>query len=146
MVDVSNSTVIDRPVKEVFAYVTNVVNDPTWHTDVIDARQASHGPIGVGTGRRTSSGCSGPHPRHDLLACRPVDLEPDRFDVLIRQLGPLVRSLPSGVACLDVGEGVHERDLSALQFPSRRRRFQRTNTGEPVPKLWVDSRSWGRVA
>ena len=49
MVDASDSIVIDRPVEQVFAYVTNVVNDPTWHTDVVEARQASDGPIGVGT-------------------------------------------------------------------------------------------------
>jgi len=39
---------------------------------------------------------------------------------------------------------------SALAFPQvtelRRRRFQRTNTGEPGPAFWVDSRSWGRGA
>ena len=49
MVDASDSIVIDRLVEEVFVYVTNVVNVPAWHTDVLEARQASDGPIGVGT-------------------------------------------------------------------------------------------------
>jgi uncharacterized membrane protein len=37
MVDVQQRIVIDRPVEEVFAYVTNVANDPAWHTEVLEA-------------------------------------------------------------------------------------------------------------
>ena len=49
MVDRSDSITIDRPVEAVFAYVTDVSNDPAWHTDVLEARKTSEGPIGVGT-------------------------------------------------------------------------------------------------
>jgi uncharacterized protein YndB with AHSA1/START domain len=49
MVDRSDSITINRPVEDVFAFVTDVTNDPAWHTDVLEARKASEGPIGLGT-------------------------------------------------------------------------------------------------
>ena len=49
MVDRSDSIVINRPVEEVFAYVTDVTNDPAWHTDVLEAHKRTEGPPGVGT-------------------------------------------------------------------------------------------------
>src|SRR5215813_1442053 len=49
MVDVSGSILIERPVEDVFAYVTDVTNDPAWHTDVLEARKLTEGPPGVGT-------------------------------------------------------------------------------------------------
>ena len=49
MVDRSDSITIDRPVEGVFAYVTDVTNDPSWHTDVLEARKSTEGPVGVGT-------------------------------------------------------------------------------------------------
>ncbi len=49
MVDVTVSTTIDRPVGDVFAYVTDLSNEPAWHTDALEVRQTSPGPMGVGT-------------------------------------------------------------------------------------------------
>ncbi len=49
MIDVARSITINRPVAEVFAYVSEVSNEPAWHTDVLEARQTSAGPIGIGT-------------------------------------------------------------------------------------------------
>jgi len=49
MIDVARSITINRPVAEVFAYVSDVSNEPAWHTDVLEARQTSAGPIGIGT-------------------------------------------------------------------------------------------------
>jgi uncharacterized protein YndB with AHSA1/START domain len=48
MIDVARSITINRPVAEVFAYVSDVSNEPAWHTDVLEARQTSAGPIGIG--------------------------------------------------------------------------------------------------
>jgi uncharacterized protein YndB with AHSA1/START domain len=49
MIDVARSITINRPVAEVFAYVSDISNEPAWHTDVLEARQTSEGPIGIGT-------------------------------------------------------------------------------------------------
>jgi carbon monoxide dehydrogenase subunit G len=44
-----SSTSIARPPNEVFDYVSDVRNDPRWHTDVLEASIAGEGPIGEGT-------------------------------------------------------------------------------------------------
>jgi uncharacterized protein YndB with AHSA1/START domain len=33
----------------VFNYVADTSNDPRWHTDILEAKKVSEGPIGVGT-------------------------------------------------------------------------------------------------
>jgi hypothetical protein len=49
-VDISEeSIVIERPVPEVFAFVSNTTNDPLWHTTVVEGHQTSEGPVGLGT-------------------------------------------------------------------------------------------------
>ena len=49
MIETTQAITIDRPVEEVFAYVTDTSNDPAWHTDILEARKTSAGPIGIGT-------------------------------------------------------------------------------------------------
>jgi uncharacterized protein YndB with AHSA1/START domain len=49
MIDTSDSVTIERPIAEVFAFVTDTANDPAWHTDILEARKTSEGPIGSGT-------------------------------------------------------------------------------------------------
>src|SRR5438876_4054864 len=43
-----NSVTINRPVEDVFSYMANVENSPTWQNPVLEARQTSSGPMGVG--------------------------------------------------------------------------------------------------
>jgi uncharacterized protein YndB with AHSA1/START domain len=49
MISAESSVTIDRPVGEVFAFVTDTTNEPKWHSEVIEATKTSEGPIGVGT-------------------------------------------------------------------------------------------------
>jgi carbon monoxide dehydrogenase subunit G len=44
-----SSTSIERPVNAVFDYVSDMSNDPEWHTDMLEVRASGAGPIGVGT-------------------------------------------------------------------------------------------------
>lgn len=48
MVKFEHSIVINRPVDEVFAFVTNPENDPLWIQSTQKAKQTSDGPMGVG--------------------------------------------------------------------------------------------------
>ena len=48
MVKVEVSTVINRPVGEVFDFVTNPVNNPKWQDGLVESRLASSDPMGVG--------------------------------------------------------------------------------------------------
>ena len=86
MVDVSDNIVIDRPVEDVFAYVTNVGNDPTWHTDVLEAQQTSDGPIGVGTVWHTRFKPSMGISEGDMEV---VTFEPHRLQVMKGDMGPM---------------------------------------------------------
>jgi uncharacterized membrane protein len=49
MLKIETSTVINRPVAEVFAVLTNVENNPKWASGFLEAKKTSEGPIGVGT-------------------------------------------------------------------------------------------------
>lgn len=44
--------VIDRPVDEVFAYASDLTNEPHWHTDVLEIRRAADSPVEHGLGSR----------------------------------------------------------------------------------------------
>ena len=44
-----HNVVIDRPVEEVFAFITSPKNDPRWERRVVESTHTSGGPVGVGT-------------------------------------------------------------------------------------------------
>jgi uncharacterized protein YndB with AHSA1/START domain len=48
MVKVEYSIVINRPVAEVFTYVTDPANNTKWQECLVESRQASSGPMGLG--------------------------------------------------------------------------------------------------
>jgi uncharacterized protein YndB with AHSA1/START domain len=86
MVDRSDSVTIDRPVEEVFAYVTDHSHDPAWHTDALEARRISEGPIGVGT---TWHMRFKPFMGVSEATIEVVAFEPTRREVLRSKAGPL---------------------------------------------------------
>ena len=43
------TTVVDRPIDEVFAYLAAGENDPKFSARVLEMRKATDGPVGVGT-------------------------------------------------------------------------------------------------
>ena len=49
MINVQVTTVINRPVEEVFAFVANFENHPKWETDFQEVKRLSSGPVGLGT-------------------------------------------------------------------------------------------------
>ncbi len=49
MVKIEHSVVINRPIEEVFAYVTQPENTPKWQSGMLESKQISEGPMGVGT-------------------------------------------------------------------------------------------------
>jgi hypothetical protein len=63
MATFDESVVIHRPLEEVFAFVSNLENDPPW-SSATEIRQTSDGPIGTGTTFR----------QRDRFLGRPVDL------------------------------------------------------------------------
>jgi uncharacterized protein YndB with AHSA1/START domain len=90
MVDRSDSIRIDRPVEDVFAYVTDVTNDSAWHTDVLEARKTSEGPIGIGTIWHTRFRPTMGISEGDMEV---VSFEPNRMQVMRGQIGPMQPTL-----------------------------------------------------
>lgn len=46
---IERSVSIARPANEVYDYVLDMRNDLKWHTDALDVRQETEGPVGEGT-------------------------------------------------------------------------------------------------
>ena len=40
---------INRPIQEVFAYVSDLQNGPQWQNGLVEARRITEGPLGIGT-------------------------------------------------------------------------------------------------
>ena len=49
MTKLEASVVINRPTEEVFAFVTDIEKLPQWMSELVEAKQTSEGPMGVGT-------------------------------------------------------------------------------------------------
>jgi uncharacterized protein YndB with AHSA1/START domain len=49
MISAESTTSIARPADEVFAFVSDVRNDPRWHTDILEARLTEGVSIGAGS-------------------------------------------------------------------------------------------------
>jgi carbon monoxide dehydrogenase subunit G len=49
MINIDLGTLIDRPVKDVFAFVSNLNNMSKWNSAVVSLQQVTPGAVGVGT-------------------------------------------------------------------------------------------------
>ena len=49
MIKAERSIVIDRPIEEVFAYVTDQTNTPRWQAGLVEVRRLTDGPLRIGT-------------------------------------------------------------------------------------------------
>jgi uncharacterized protein YndB with AHSA1/START domain len=90
MIETSESVTINRPVEEVFAYVTDTSNDPAWHTDALEARKMSEGPIGLGTKWHVRFKPSMGVSEADMEV---VAFEPNRMEVQTGVVGPMQPTL-----------------------------------------------------
>ena len=50
-----HSVLIDQPLEEVFAYITDVNNNSLWQSSTLETEQTSEGAVGVGTSYRSVS-------------------------------------------------------------------------------------------
>jgi uncharacterized protein YndB with AHSA1/START domain len=90
MIDTSDDIRIDRPVAEVFAYVTDTTNDPAWHTDILEVRKTPEGSIGMGTTWRLRIK---PFMGVSESTSEVVAFEPNRKEVLRGATGPMEATL-----------------------------------------------------
>lgn len=77
MAHAESSTIIDRPLKDVFAFVLDGTKGPLWRPAIMDIEQAPGKPLGVGTVFK--QGLKGPGGRridgdYEIIECRPDEL------------------------------------------------------------------------
>jgi uncharacterized protein YndB with AHSA1/START domain len=87
MIEFTIHTDIDRPVGDVFAYVTDPEKLPTWQTNTVSVTQERPGPLRVGT--RLHEVHRGPGGRELASLVEVAELEPDRAFALRMLEGPL---------------------------------------------------------
>jgi len=75
MVRVEASVVINRPVDEVFTFVTNPENHPQWRSGFLESKQTSEGPMGVGT---TEQGVAQQLGRRMEMTAEVTEYEPNK--------------------------------------------------------------------
>ncbi len=49
MIRVQTSVLVERPPPEVFAFISDFENNPTWQSGMVEAKFTSEGPLGVGS-------------------------------------------------------------------------------------------------
>ena len=132
MINRSDSTTIDRPLEVVFAFVTDTANDPAWHTDILEARKTSDGPIGTGT---TWHQRIKPFMGVSEATAEVVAFEPHRKEVLRGVAGPMQPTLTYLFEPADGGTTFTRRiqieasGLMGLMLPLMRPMIGKRNAG-----------------
>ena len=76
MIDIETTVEIDRPVEEVFEFVSDQTKTPQWQADLHEVRRLTDGPIGVGTEHEFVRVFAG---REIVSRNRFVEFEPGRY-------------------------------------------------------------------
>ncbi len=79
-----NSVVINRPVKRVFDFVTDISNNPKWQTDILELEVSSEGSIELGSTYRCVNRFLGQRIEAEVVV---TDYVPDRNKSEKRRLG-----------------------------------------------------------
>jgi uncharacterized protein YndB with AHSA1/START domain len=114
MSEFEHAVLIDRPVAEVFAFVTDPANNPSWMPFAVEVAVMTGGPVRVGTRVRQSNGFLGR--RFDTIF-EVTELEPDRRCAIRFLAGPVWGTSVYSLAPAGGGTGlVVEMDIEAHRF------------------------------
>ena len=86
MLKIESSIVINRPVEEVFAVVSNLENNPRWSSAFLEVQKTSEGPIGVGTTWRATQKALGQRLESEVEV---TEYEPNRKFAQVSKSGPI---------------------------------------------------------
>jgi carbon monoxide dehydrogenase subunit G len=89
MIKIEESIIINRPVEEVWKFVSNIENATKWDRGVLEARQTSKGPIGVGSTLQTRRQMLG---RQRIGKLRVSEYVPNRMIALQASLGQIAEA------------------------------------------------------
>jgi uncharacterized membrane protein len=85
MLKIESTTVIKRPVEEVFAVLSNLENNLKWDSVALEVKKTSEGPIGVGTTWRILQKAFG---KRLEIEAKFTEYEPNRKTTLKSKSGP----------------------------------------------------------
>ena len=127
---VASSVIIRRPIDEVFEYVADYRNDPSWRTEVKEMRYLSAGPVGAGTRVRETSALWG---RRVVTESVLTVYEPNRRVDFASVSGPfrvsgsrLFEAVEGGIRVTSVLEWHPSSRLARMVAPALARSYQRT--------------------
>jgi uncharacterized membrane protein len=86
MTRLETSVVINQPIEEVFAFVADFEKSPQWMSELMEAKQTSEGPAGVGT---TLSGVANPLGRRAESTQEVTEYEPNSKFAIKSTSGPV---------------------------------------------------------
>ena len=86
MIKLAQSVTVNRPVAEVWKFISNFENTTRWSRGVLEARQTSDGPIGVGSTLQTVVKAFGRRRTADYLV---TEYEPNRAFAFEVTSGPM---------------------------------------------------------
>ena len=86
MLKIETNTIINRPIEEVFAVVSNLENNPKWSSVFVEVKKTSEGPIGVGTTWRAVQKALGQRLESEVEV---TEYEPNRKFAQVSKSGPI---------------------------------------------------------
>lgn len=119
MISARDSTKIDRPIEEVFAFVADTTNDPAWHTDFTEVRRRGSEPTRLGTEFDIQIK---PFMGQSTGSLKVTGYEPNRLLELEGRVGPMEPTIRYTFRTADGGTEVDREE--ALQPPGLMRLLQ----------------------
>jgi len=107
MLKLKTSAVINRSIEEVFEFVANTENDMMWQSDVLEAKDTSEGPIGVGHTYKQTFQFLG---RRLESTYEVTEFEANRKFIFKNTAGPI--PIEGGFTCEPVPEGATKITLN----------------------------------
>ena len=115
MATFENTVMIRRPIEEVFAFLSDFENVPTWNYAIIETHKVSEGPVGVGTiYQQVRSVPSHSKERFEVTAYNP----PRQLEIQ-GQLGPFPSHLAYALAAVPEGTRITNAVELELRCPGR---------------------------
>jgi carbon monoxide dehydrogenase subunit G len=100
MINLDFGTLVDRPQKEVFAFVSNPNNMSKWNSAVVSIQQVTPGDVGVGTKFKTVGEMMGRRIEGEMEV---KDFEPDSQTGFQLQAGPMQMNLTMSFKTVGTG-------------------------------------------
>jgi uncharacterized membrane protein len=122
MIEFENTIQINRPIAEVFAFLSDLENLPKWNYYVLAVAKLTNGPIGIGT------------MYHQV---RKTDEQDFRITELIQNQKIAVKTLPQSSPILEMKFTLYEEENT-----TRIRDESRLDSGWPAPLEWLGA---GRI-